>query len=342
MVDIKKYVKELVDGGMEKKAAESKVKDWIAKIRTKLGDDVDDEKIVSIISQHLIKMKLVASSGEKFIGVCVGYGRKVNRNKKAFDELADLVTKATMNPADPGYDPAKKTELEMKIKKGEIKEVVDADSGAKGCVPVDVRQFIDKAGKIENFGFMKPLRNRFERTGYFIIDNEIVSVIGDFDCQTGREYTIYGKKTPNFVRIGKAGVNAIRTLSNEEVWKALYDVASEDPRSSDLNGVPAVKPYAFGITNAFIKGKMQTANSSWRVTLYDAENMKGVSGFAGNEDTSATVELANLGDEVIALYIQGMPKDNYPASPNFVGIFVNPESADTSILDDDVEVVDKE
>ena len=50
MVDIKKYVKELVDGGMEKKAAESKVKDWIAKIRTKLGDDVDDEKIVSIIS----------------------------------------------------------------------------------------------------------------------------------------------------------------------------------------------------------------------------------------------------------------------------------------------------
>jgi hypothetical protein len=341
-MDIKRFTKDLIDGGMEKKAAELKVKEWITKIRGRLGEDVTDEKVMSVISQHLIKMKLVASSGEKFVGVCVGYGRKMDRNKKTFDKMAELVTKATMNPADPGYDPAKRVEFEQKIKNGEIKEIVDEKSQAKGYIPVDTRQFIDKAGKIENFSYMKPLRHRIERTGYFIINNEIVSVVGDFDCQTGREYAIYGKKTPNLIRVGKMGITATRTFTPSELWTLLYDVAAEDPRSSDLSGVAEVKPYAFGITNAFVKDKMQTSNSSWKVTLYDAGNMRGVGGFAGNEDSAAVIELANLGDEVIALYEQGQPKGNYPASPSFVGIFTNPESSDVSILDDDVEIVDGE
>lgn len=332
-MDIKKFVADLVGNGIEKKAAEAKVKEWVAKTREKYGEDVTDEKIAAVISQHLVKMKLNAASGDKFTGVCVGYGRKRDRNGRIFDTFKPIAENAQL--------PQNKAILAKLIKKGDIKEVTDDNTGAVGYAIIDNREFIDKAGKITNFGFGKPLRHSNERQGYFIVDNEIVEVVGDYDAQLGREYQIYGKKKPNgMIRVGKGGMSSIRTPTKSEVWGLLYDVAAEDPRSVSLDEMSELKPYTFGITNAFVKSKMQCSNGGWRLGVYDADNMKGVTGFAGNEDVAAAAELAETTSEVILLFVQGTPKGEWDASPSWVGIFVNPEASSDSFLDDEVEMVE--
>jgi hypothetical protein len=332
-MDIKKFVADLVSGGVEKKAAETKVKEWVAKTREKYGEDVSDEKIAAVITQHLVKMKLTAASGEKFVGVCVGYGRKRDWNAKIFDKFKFIAENAQI--------PGNAAILKKLIAAEQIKEVKDDLSGAVGYAILDNREFIDKAGKIKNFGFGKPLRHNFERTGYFVVDNEIVNVVGDFDAQIGREYQMYGKKLANGnVRLGKSGISALRTLNKNEMWDMLYDVAAEDPRSVSLDEMGEMKPYQFGITNAFVKSKMQCANGGWRLGVYDADNMRGVTGFAGNEDVAANVELSNPTEEVILLFEQGQAKGEWDASPTWLGMFSNPEGASDDFLDDDVEIIE--
>jgi hypothetical protein len=332
-MDIKKFVADLVAGGVDKKAADAKVKEWVAKTRVKYGEDVTDEKISAVISQHLVKMKLNAASGEKFAGVCVGYGRKRDRNGKIFDTFKPIAENAQL--------PRNAALIKKLIAKGDIKEVTDDNSGAVGYAIIDNREFIDKAGKIQNFGFGKPLRHSNERTAYFIVENEIVEVVGDFDCQQGREYQVYGKKKPNgMIRVGKSGISSLRTLTKNEMWDMLYDVAAEDPRSVSLDEMGELKPYTFGITNAFVKSKMQCSNGGWRLGVYDADNMKGVTGFAGNEDVQAVIELSEPTTEVILLFVQGTAKGEWDASPSWVGMFTNPEASSDNFLDDDVEMVE--
>lgn len=332
-MDIKKFTSDLVSNGVDKKAAEAKVKSWVAKTREKYGEDVTDEKIAAIISQHLVKMKLNAASGEKFTGICVAYGRKKDWNAKIFEKFKLIAENAQM--------PGNAKIIKKLLEENKIKEVTDDNSGAKGYAILDTREFIDKAGKIENFGFGKPLRHNFERSGYFIVDNEIVEVVGDYDAQIGREYQIYGKKKANGqIRVGKSGISSLRTLSKTEVWGVLYDVAAEDPRSVSLDEMAELKPYTFGITNAFVKSKMQCSNGGWRLGVYDADNMKGVTGFGGNEDCNAFIEMAESATEIIALFIQGVAKGEWEASPSWVGLFANPEATSDSFLDDEVELVD--
>ena len=332
-MDIKKFVNDLVEGGAEKKAAEAKVKEWVKKTREKYGEDVSDEKITAVITQHLVKMKLTAASGEKFVGVCVGYGRKRDWNAKIFEKFSIIAENAQM----PGNAKIIKKLLDSE----QIKEVKDDLSGAVGYAILDNREFIDKAGKIKNFGFGKPLRHNFERTGYFIVDNEIVQVVGDFDAQIGREYQMYGKKLANGnLRLGKSGISALRSLNKTEMWDMLYDVAAEDPRSVSLDEMGELKPYTFGITNAFVKSKMQCSNGGWRFGVYDADNMRGVTGFAGNADTAAFVELSEPTQEVILLFEQGVAKGEWEASPTWLGVFGNPESTSDSFLDDDIEIIE--
>lgn len=332
-MDIKKFVTDLVSGGVEKKAAELKVKEWVAKTREKYGEDVSDEKISAVITQHLVKMKLTSASGEKFIGVCVGYGRKRDWNAKIFEKFSIIAENAQM--------PGNATIIKKLLAAEQIKEVTDVNSGAVGYAILDNREFIDKAGKIKNFGFGKPLRHNFERTGYFVVENEIVQVVGDFDAQIGREYQMYGKKLANGnLRLGKAGLSALRTLNKTEMWDMLYDVAAEDPRSVSLDEMAELKPYTFGITNAFVKTKMQCSNGGWRLGVYDADNMRGVTGFAGNEDVAASVELSNPTEEVILLFEQGVAKGEWEASPSWIGMFTNPEGAVDDFLDDDVDIIE--
>lgn len=332
-MDIKKFVTDLVSGGVEKKAAELKVKEWVAKTREKYGEDVSDEKISAVITQHLVKMKLTSASGEKFIGVCVGYGRKRDWNAKIFEKFSIIAENAQM--------PGNATIIKKLLAAEQIKEVTDVNSGAVGYAILDNREFIDKAGKIKNFGFGKPLRHNFERTGYFVVENEIVQVVGDFDAQIGREYQMYGKKLANGnLRLGKSGISALRTLNKNEMWGLLYDVAAEDPRSVSLDEMAELKPYTFGITNAFVKSKMQCSNGGWRLGVYDADNMRGVTGFAGNEDVAAAAELSNPTEEVILLFEQGVAKGEWDASPNWLGMFTNPEGASDDFLDDDVEIIE--
>ena len=332
-MDIKKFVTDLIEGGVEKKTAELKVKEWVAKTRAKYGEDVTDEKIAAVITQHLVKMKLTSASGEKFIGVCVGYGRKRDRNAKVFEKFAPIAENVQI--------PKNAALIKRLIAEGQIKEVKDDNSGAVGYAILDNREFVDKAGKIQNFGFGKPLRHANERTGYFVIDNEIVEVVGDFDAQLGREYQIYGKKKPNgMIRIGKSGVASLRTLTKTEMWDLLYDVAAEDPRSVSLDEMSELKPYTFGITNAFVKSKMQCSNGGWRLGVYDADNMRGVTGFAGNPDVAATVELSNPTEEVILLFQQGVAKGEWDASPSWLGMFTSPEGASDDFLDDEVEIIE--
>jgi hypothetical protein len=332
-MDIKKFVTDLVAAGVEKKQAEAKVKEWISKTRAKYGEDVSDDKIMAVITQHLVKMKLNAASGEKFVGVCVGYGRKRDWNKGVFDKFEPIATNAQI--------PANAALLKKLIEKELVKEVADDNSGAIGYAILDKREFIDKAGKIQNFGFKKPLRHNNERTGYFVIDNEIVQVVGDFDAQTGREYQMYGKKLTNGnLRLGKSGLNALRTLNKNEVWDLLYDVAAEDPRSVSIDEMVEMKPYQFGITNAFVKSKMQCSNGGWRLGVYDADNMKGTTGFGGNADVNAFIELSEPTTEVILLFEQGTARGEWDASPTWLGAFSNPESSSDDFLDDEVEVIE--
>ncbi len=337
MTEIKVYVEQLVATGMEKDKATEKVKAVIAKIREKKGDCPDSE-VESLIGLALAK--IASRKGSRYKGICIGFGGKFDQNKKYADDTLAFFnnekTRARVLVTETNKDGYT---FENVTYGAAIKEV----DGATVTVPLDMRKFLDANQKYENRGYGKPLKARYSRKCYFIVENELAIVTGNLDPIAGAEYYIYGNKKEfkgvTYISVGASGIQKSAALTNNELWEAIYKFAEGSDFAMPLEDIVALKPNEVKLTNGFIKNGADTkAGGRWAVINND-DFQQGQFGFSANEDAAAALSLAQVGNEVFAL-VQGMKPD--PTRDNqavkYLSVIINPESNANASLINDLEV----
>jgi len=334
-MSVNEYIDKLVSTGMEREKAQQKVNGIIAKITEKKGN-VSDSEIEGLISAAL--NKITARKGERYKGICVGFVEKRDLNKSYGDDtLAYFNNEKTksrvivteQNP--DGY----------KDEKGNIYGVSINPDGV--ATPLDMREFLDVNKKFPNRGFKKGLKPRFQRTAYFLIEDKIVVARGNIDPIAGAEYYIYGKKNEykgtTYLNIGSSGIQKTASITNSELWDAIYKFAEKSDFAIPLEDAGKIAPYDVKLINGYIKNMGISSNGKRWVVFENDECPKGQFGFAANDDADASLELTQVGNEVFAL-VQGMKPDPTRDSKavRVLSVINNPASSANAELINDLEV----
>lgn len=333
MVEIKKFVEALTASGMDKAKATQKIKAAIEKIKAEKGD-VPDAEVESLINFALTK--IASRKGERYKGICIGYGAKFDQNKTYGETTLryfnDAKTKAKVS-SEKGYT------LDGVTYGVQLKTVDDVEV----AVPLDMREFIDSAGKIKNSNLGKPLRPFNKRKCYFIVDGDLAVVTGNLDPIAGAEYYIYGRKSESkgtvYINVGKAGIQKSASLTNVELWEAIYKFAEKSDFAIPLEDVVALNANEVKLTTGFIKNGGDTKTGGRWVVINNDVNQQGQFGFSANEDAAAALSMTLSGNEVFAL-VQGMKQD--PSRENtavrVLSVITNPESSANASLIGDLEI----
>jgi len=335
MVEIKKFVEALVaTGTMDKSKATEKIKAVIAKIKSEKGEDIPDAEIESLINFAITK--IAQRKGERYKGICIGYGAKFDQNKQYGENTLryfnDAKTKAKVSSADGMTVDGVTYGVEIK----------DVD-GVEVAIPLDMREFIDTAGKIKNANYKKPLRAFNKRKCYFIVDGELAIVTGNLDPIAGAEYYIYGRKSESkgntYINVGRSGIQKAASLTNTELWDAIYKFAESSDFAIPLEDVASLGKGEVKLTTGFIKNGNDTKTGGRWVVINNDVNQQGQFGFSANEDAAAALSMTLAGNEVFAL-VQGMKPD--PSRENqsvrILSVIINPESSANAALIGDLEV----
>jgi len=334
MVEIKKFVEALVaTGTMDKSKATDKIKAVIAKIKSEKGD-VPDAEIESLINFAITK--IAQRKGERYKGICIGYAAKFDQNKTYGED--------TLRYFNDGKTKAKVSSPEGltidKVTYGvELKDV----DGVEVAIPLDMREFIDVAGKIKNSNYNKPLRSYNKRKCYFIVDGELAIVTGNLDPIAGAEYYIYGRKSESkgnvYINVGRSGIQKAGSLTAVELWDAIYKFAESSDFAMPLEDVATLPKNAVKLTTGFIKNGGDTKTGGRWVVINNDINQQGQFGFSANEDAAAALSETLAGNEVFAL-VQGMTPDPTRESTaiRVLSVIMNPESSANASLIGDIEV----
>lgn len=337
MVEVKKFVDQLIATGMDKDKAAEKVKNVIAKIKEKKGD-VPDNEVEALIGFALAK--IASRKGERYKGICIGYGGKFDQNKKYADNTLVFFNNEKTRARVLVTETNKDGYTFENVTYGAALKQVD---GAEVAVPLDMRKFLDVNQKFENRGYGKPLKARYSRKCYFIVENELAIVTGNLDPIAGAEYYIYGKKKDYkgtiYISVGASGIQKSAALTNNELWDAIYKFAESSDFAMPLEDVIALEPNEVKLTSGFIKNGGDTKSGGRWVVINNDEFQEGQFGFSSNEDAAAALSLAQVGNEVFAL-VQGMKAD--PSRDNqavkVLSVIVNPASNANANLINDIEI----
>lgn len=310
-MDIKEFVEKLVTAGMQKDKATEKVKKIIVKIKEAKGDGVKDEEIKALLNAAITSA--TANKGERYKGLCIGFEGKFDMNAKyaklAIDKYNDPKTKAAA------------------LKEGIVQEKM-GENGEIQIVPIDMRKFIDAAGKWENRNFGNPLRSQMRRRCYFIVDGDMAVVTGNIDPAIGVEYFIYGKKKGMYINTNRTGIQKCGTFDPSPLWDAVTAFAEKSDFAVNIGDVPELATYAVKLTKGFIKNGGDTKTGGRWGVIHGDDLPAGIFGFAANEDTAAILSESDTGNEVYVLFKVSAPRDGQTGvQAKFLGVILNPESS---------------
>lgn len=309
-MDIKEFVNKLVESGMTKEKATDKVKKIVVKIKEKKGDGVTDEEIKSLLNAAITSA--TADKGERYKGLCIGFEGKFDLNKK----YADLAI-AKFN------DPKTKAAA---LNEGIVKEQM-GENGQIQLIPIDMRKFIDAAGKWENRNFGQPLRAQMRRRCYFIVDGDMAVITGNIDPAVGSEYFIYGKKKGMYINTNRTGIQKCGTFDPSPLWDAVTKFAETSDFAINIGDVPELATYAIKLTRGYIKNGGDTKTGGRWGVIHGDDLPAGIFGFAANEDTAAILSESDTGNEVYVLFKVKAPRDGQTGvQAAFLGVVLNPES----------------
>lgn len=322
MVDIKKFVDKLVTSGVSKEKATEKVKKAIEKIKEK-KDGVTDDEIVVLLEQAIEKS--TQFKGERYTGICIGFENKRDENafigKYALEQYADPGTRA------------------KSIADGLVREDIST-SGEKVPVILDPRKTLDRAGKIPNNNFGKPLRERKMRKCYFIVDNEIAIVKGNIDPIIGTEYIIYGKKNGMYLNVGRSGIQKTDAVDPIQLWEKVYGFASVSDFAIPVEEIVNLAPFDVKLTVGYIRNCGDTKIGGRWTTVNGKDGKTAMFGFSTNEDTAVIMSESYPGNEMMFV-VRGRSQKPDAETPvvNIIGAFINPASAENVELLGDISVV---
>lgn len=340
---ITKSVERLVARGIDVDIATERVTQAYEKLQeTEDVSELPESKIVnilySVVSKNLAKK--ASKKDEVVIGVCIGFDRKKDEMDKI--KYANLKAASEIFKADGNYKRA--------INEGIVKYDLDANGEPKlyerevdGVVvsqpiliPLDNREFIDKAQTMANFNFGNEFIPKYKRFAYFIIDGKLKSVVGDIDPKIGAEYNIH-TNNPNgkMIYVNSGGLDFRDTMTNIQLWDFILQYVDDFEESLPLNEIDSASNYQLMVSIGDVVSKPFTKTGKPFLILCNDECVYNVNSFLkGNDELEPYLEEINECNEVIVIGTVQVGTGDYKNSLNLMGIIRNPETDEiTSIVD---------
>lgn len=324
-MDISKIVNTIVESGVEEKEAEKLVKGVYSKLEEggKL-EGMSDDHIIEIINIAASK-RFAKVDGDEFEGVCIGYS-----------ELND----------DFGYtkwqiiQEYKKNKLDA-INRGIVRlsDEIDAVTGEKIPIPIDTRQYVDKARTMENKNYGQDYPTKMIRQLYFVVDGALktAKVNENFKVPTiGANYKVIGKLNGKYINyIGRMDI--IEMLSAGEMWDFITDVGGEFDEFTEIEDITSDHKNKLVILTATVSRAGVSKKGNDYVVFESAYMNDGIMGlYADKELVDAVSNSAEEGKEVVMFGRVKLFSDGGPFF-SIYGLFHDPETDDSSSMINDIE-----
>lgn len=212
---MKELVKILVDAGMEKPAAEKKVKELLAKVKALRPDDPED-KVYAITKLKVTQFaNAVKRSGAKaFRGTVLGYS-----------EYRDIYA-GYKQTAIAEYNKDPRAAVDQGIVKVEGEKII----------ALDTRETLPSGDPNPRYG--QPIPEIWRRDVFLEIDGQLTRVFGDIadEPKIGGVYAFAGLERENAISLSRIRPWMLeKELTKEELWKVALDVL--EPYAVDIGGI---------------------------------------------------------------------------------------------------------
>lgn len=304
-MDEKKYVDLLIAAGKNKKEATEFVKKVITAIQAAMPN-ASTETQDAVVMLKLDDI-LHGSNGDPFTGICIGMS-DIEDSSRYLKDKAIEAFKADSNQA---------------IMKGQVK----MDDNGKP-IPLDTREYLDKAQTKKNNNFGKPLPTQLRRQMVFIVDGKIIRAFGKEDPEIGKAYDFKATVSESgFFSIAKDSLKESATqLSAADLWGAVYSASGQSEFVTALCDVKSADKNSFIVTKGYVKHIAETSNGGAMIVLIDGDCEEGVVGFSGSSETKELIlHGTTMGEEVISIGRVTRQKDDR-FNISTLGIIINPAS----------------
>lgn len=240
-------VKKLVESGLTKKEAESKVKALYEKM-SEMGIAEEDQ-------DKLAKRKVLAflsEPGESITGLCLGITEKKDANDYTKNQALEMYKK----------------DKNMAVVKGIVRVEEDGT-----VTPLDSLRFFDEAQTKKNPNFGKPLKTRIQRSAMFLIEGNLKTVFGDFDAVPGNEYTFKGtvKKDKDYISGARKFVVNREVMDPTDIFGMAMKACAESAFREDIENLPDLKKGAMVALIGEVSASGEKSNGGVWLRLMDLD-----------------------------------------------------------------------
>lgn len=285
--------------------SKEKADEMLEVIAKKYPNTTENQRYAIILVSQKKGDTYVSEDTEMFTGMCVGFSNSFDANRYLVERCMEMYK----------HDPAL----------AEREGMVKIDTTNNEVIPLDYREYIDKNETMKNWNKGKPIAPNMRRNAYFIIDGELVTIIGNIAPEIGGVYNIYGKPYGDRLYTRGKGIVPVDILSSSAVWDELtsYLETTGSDYLVDSSDVEDVEQYEL----VFIQGHIKTISDWSRDNFFvvvTSDGLNGVIGFDSNGSVTEDMIDAEVGNEIIVF---GKVRDSREKKVlNIYGTFINPNS----------------
>lgn len=313
MVDLSKLIKTMVDAGFPEDEALARVTKIYDKA-TELMAGQDESAIMAVVTVKVNEVARVAKDIDKYPAIIIGTSDR--RDSNDYNKRLALE--------------AYKDNPQEAIQSGKV-AIIEGEP-----VPLDDREYLDRAGKMKNNNYGKPLPVRMQREIIAILKDDegkdhVTRCFGDYNVDIGQVGTMFGTlKNGNFSMKGP-GFMATETMDLGELYGILDEAAPEDPKGVSILDVEDTPKNSLIVTKGFVQLAKETSNGSMMLILRDEDFVlaDGIVAFCNSEVANSAAESAEVNQEVIVVgrvgesNVDGIKKKNL----SLFGVVINPSTS---------------
>lgn len=311
-----KYANKLMEIGYSEESAAEEIEKICNAIKQVMPNATEEQ--FDIVLRQKVSSMCIAGPRDAMVGVCVGT-----------NDVNDM-NEIRRNMAIKAYNENPRKAVQQGL----------VDVRGKDVIALDTDEYLDAKKTMRNGNYGKPLPVRKQRRAWFVIDGELRSVYGDFECEIGNEYEIVGKvsKTGNISVNPPPQPKVIRTLGSiefgkenqDELWNFFNENLAGLDIAVDLEDVPSCKKSSWIVTMGDVSKISENGNGGITMYINDSGLSKDIACFSDGSSVRDFMSEACVGTKVMILARVGKKVYNNEEFTNLsvVGCVSDPESGD--------------
>lgn len=322
-IDEASYVKMLVDAGVPESEAKTSIGKLVGFVNEQMAGEGTDSKNAAISIK--VREKVRELKSDKFTVTVVAMTPRRDSN-----DISRNIALATYN-----------NDRELALSKGLVKVVKEGTPGARQAkdnswvLPLDTREYIDKANTMKNRGKGKPYPVRMQRDIIVVANGQLGVAYGDVNLSIGGEYEVFGKAKegkPTMTIFNEPAPRLNRMLADAELYDVFFNAAKDSDMATDVAGALETDNKGLMVVKGIANIVAPTSSGGARIVLNaDIGNGLPLMTPYGEEGVDYVDQMlaVPVGAEVLAV---GTKRDSeqYGRSLTTFGVIVNPKASAVS------------